>query len=179
MDKRIIKTRTAIFNAVFDLSTEKELDKITVIELCQKAGINKSTFYLHYNSIDDCFKKCFDFFTDRVLALSSNIDYTEVAVSPEATVDKMLDVVEKNMDFIMKFKTSVVYDSSIRMIKEKFVKSICEVNNLNMEDNYHQIVKITLMVGGCLDAMTQYLPKFDKKELHNIMVDVIKRRPQL
>ena len=45
MDKRVVKTRSAIFNAIFDLSTEKELDKITVIELCEKAGINKSTFY--------------------------------------------------------------------------------------------------------------------------------------
>ena len=65
MDKRIVKTRTAIFNAVFEISADKDLDKISVVELCEKAGINKSTFYLHYTSIDDCFQKCFGFFTDK------------------------------------------------------------------------------------------------------------------
>lgn len=67
MDKRIVKTRTAIFNAVFEISADKDLDKISVVELCEKAGINKSTFYLHYTSIDDCFQKCFGFFTDKIL----------------------------------------------------------------------------------------------------------------
>ncbi len=176
MDKRILKTRTAIFNAIFDLSTEKELEKITVVELCEKAKINKSTFYLHYKGIDDCFKKCFDYFTDRVLSLSDNIKYSEVAYNPETVIDSILDVVENNMQFIIKFKNSVLYDSSIRMLKEKFVAAICQSNNLNITENYHQVTKITFVVGGCLDAITYYLPMYDRNELRKIMIDVIKRK---
>lgn len=176
MDKRVVKTRSAIFNAIFDLSTEKDLDKITVIELCEKAGINKSTFYLHYNSIEDCFKKCFDLFTDRVIRLSDNIRYLEVAYTPESVIDSILDVVEKNMQFIIKFKNSVVYDSSIRMLKEKFVEAICNANNLNINNNYHQVTKVTFVVGGCLDAITQPLPIYNRAELRSIMIDVIKRK---
>lgn len=176
MDKRVLKTKTAVFNAIFDLSTEKSLDKITVVELCEKAKINKSTFYLHYKGIDDCFKKCFDYFTDRVLSLSNNIKYLEVAYSPEGLIDTILDVVEKNMQFIIKFKNSVVYDSSIRMLKEKFINAICASNHLNISDNYHQVTKITFVVGGCLDAITYYLPQYDRNELRQIMIDVIKRK---
>lgn len=176
MDKRVLKTRSAIFNAVFDLSTEKELDKISVVELCERAGINKSTFYLHYNSIDDCLKKCFDFFTLKVLSITNLINYTDAALAPEKTVDMILDVVEQNMALINKFKNSVIYDGAIRSLKEQFVKAICSGNGLNVEDNYHQVAKVTFLVGGCIDAITQLLPHYNRTELRKIMIDVIKRK---
>ena len=51
MDKRIIKSKENIKNAFIELRTKKELRKITVKELCEKANINKSTFYAHYEDI--------------------------------------------------------------------------------------------------------------------------------
>ena len=41
MDRRIKKTKTAVMNAVFDLLMEKDSEKVTVLEICQKADINK------------------------------------------------------------------------------------------------------------------------------------------
>lgn len=51
MDKRIIKSKESIEIAFIELRTKKELRKITVKELCEKANINKSTFYAHYEDI--------------------------------------------------------------------------------------------------------------------------------
>lgn len=31
----------------------KKIMNITIKEICKKAGVNRSTFYLHYESIDD------------------------------------------------------------------------------------------------------------------------------
>ena len=50
-DLRVIKTERAIHNALIDLLKKKDLEKITVSELSQKAEINKATFYLHYTDI--------------------------------------------------------------------------------------------------------------------------------
>ena len=44
MDRRIKRTRTAVFNAVLDLMVEKDTSKITVLELCKRADINKAHF---------------------------------------------------------------------------------------------------------------------------------------
>lgn len=178
MDKRIMKTRSAVFNAVFDLSTEKELDKITVLELCECAGINKSTFYLHYKSIEDCFQKCFDSFTNKILDLSMDIDYQQTATNPEIIVSKVLDVVEKNIRYFQQFKNSVVYDSSIKTLKEKLVASICEKNKISVEANYHEYAKIVFLVGGCADIILNMLPNLDRQEISRIMIDVIRRRSE-
>ncbi len=176
MDKRIIKTRRAVFNAVFELAMEKELDKITVVELCDKAEINKSTFYLHYRSIDDCFQHCFDYVANRILDLSNGIVYEEVSVAPEKTVATILDAVEQNYHYFERFKNSVIYDSAIKTLKEGFVNSICKANNINVNDNYHEVAKITFLVGGCADIIIKMMPNFQREEIEKIMVDVIKRR---
>lgn len=176
MDKRIVKTRQAIFNAVFDLSTEKELDKISVVELCERAGINKSTFYLHYKSIDDCFRQCFDYFAGKILELSKGINYIDVSLSPEKTVSKILDSVEQNIKYFERFKNSVIYESAIKSLKDNFVQSICKANDININDNYHEVAKVTFLVGGCADVIIRLMPNFNREEIEKIMIDVIRRR---
>lgn len=47
------KSKKAILNAFIELRAVKDLEKITVIELCKKAEINKSTFYVYYQDIYD------------------------------------------------------------------------------------------------------------------------------
>ena len=39
--------------ALISLLKEKPFDYITVSEICSKAGVNRSTFYLHYETIGD------------------------------------------------------------------------------------------------------------------------------
>ena len=51
---KITKTKTAIFTALGRMLNTKDIRDITIIELCKEAGINKSTFYLHYKDIYEC-----------------------------------------------------------------------------------------------------------------------------
>ena len=53
MDLRTEKTERSILTAFSGLRAQKPLEKITVKELCEKAWINKSTFYAHYTDLYD------------------------------------------------------------------------------------------------------------------------------
>ncbi len=53
MDIRIQKSKRSIINTFINLRSHKELKKISVVELCKAAEINKSTFYSHYHDIYD------------------------------------------------------------------------------------------------------------------------------
>lgn len=53
MDKRVIKTKKAIKEAFISLRMQFPIKKIYVETLCQKALINKSTFYRYYMDIYD------------------------------------------------------------------------------------------------------------------------------
>lgn len=50
-DARVRYTRMVIEKTFFGLLREKNADKITVTELCTRAGINRATFYKHYEDI--------------------------------------------------------------------------------------------------------------------------------
>lgn len=51
-DLRVVKTVEGIKEAFESLICEKEYGKITVKELCDKAKINKKTFYHYYETLD-------------------------------------------------------------------------------------------------------------------------------
>ena len=51
VDKRVRKSKDAIRQAMIDLLMEKELDEITVSELSERAGVNRKTFYNHYDNL--------------------------------------------------------------------------------------------------------------------------------
>lgn len=174
MDKRIIKTRIAIYNAVFDLSTEKPVDKISVVELCERAGINKSTFYLHYKSIDECIKQCFDYFTNVILDLGKDISYQEFINHPDDAIGRVLDLVEQNQKYFEMFKNSVVYDCAISTLKKKIVNSICEKNNLTLENNYSEIARLTFICGGCADIVLSLMPNFDRTKIEQTILALLR-----
>lgn len=51
-DPRVQKTIESIKEAFHDLILEKDYEKITVKELCERARINKKTFYTYYETLD-------------------------------------------------------------------------------------------------------------------------------
>lgn len=54
-DERIQRTRNRLGNALISLLLEKPLDKLTVKEVLERAGVGRSTFYLHFRNKDDLF----------------------------------------------------------------------------------------------------------------------------
>lgn len=54
-DRRILRTRDALGDALVALMQEKKFDDITVQEVLDRAGVGRSTFYVHYRDKDDLF----------------------------------------------------------------------------------------------------------------------------
>jgi len=58
-DLRVIKTKQALQKAMLDLLQTKNLESISITEICRVAKINRGTFYLHYGQIEDLFGEYF------------------------------------------------------------------------------------------------------------------------
>lgn len=55
-----MKNKKAFHNALLEILNNKNLEDITVTELCSKADINRSTFYKYYDIPADCFHEIAD-----------------------------------------------------------------------------------------------------------------------
>ncbi len=56
MDRRIKKTKNRLKQELVGLLREKPLNRISVTELCDRAELNRSTFYLHYTDVYDLYR---------------------------------------------------------------------------------------------------------------------------
>ena len=52
-DRRTLYTQRVIKESFLDLIEHTSFDKINVTSICRKAEISRSTFYLHFNSVED------------------------------------------------------------------------------------------------------------------------------
>lgn len=52
-ESKYFNTALKMDNAFLELLSQKDYQSITIKEICAKAGVNRSTFYLHYEAIDD------------------------------------------------------------------------------------------------------------------------------
>lgn len=72
-DLRVRKTEKAIRSAFFQLIQQKPTSKITIRELVDLAEINKSTFYAHYETIEDLIEALRQESVDYIVAHLDNV----------------------------------------------------------------------------------------------------------
>lgn len=52
-ESKYYNTSLLMNQALIELLNKKDYEFITVKEICKKAGVNRSTFYLHYSNVDE------------------------------------------------------------------------------------------------------------------------------
>jgi len=53
MDRRILLSKMMLQEALIKILEQKKLSEISVLELCEKANVNRTTFYKYYRDISD------------------------------------------------------------------------------------------------------------------------------
>ena len=67
-ESKYFNTALCMDEALISLLKEKDLEYITVKEICEKAGVNRSTFYLHYETIADLVDEAIETVNQRFLS---------------------------------------------------------------------------------------------------------------
>ncbi len=66
MDRRQKKSRQAILDACISLAQEKDLQRITIREIVERADLNRGTFYLHFQDKYDMMSSFEDELVDKI-----------------------------------------------------------------------------------------------------------------
>ncbi len=70
--------------AFLKILNEKEFEYITVKEICKEAGVNRSTFYLHYETVGDLLDETLDYINSKFSSYFQNprIDINKITSLP-------------------------------------------------------------------------------------------------
>lgn len=175
MDMRIEKTERAIKNAFIELRSKKELEKITVKELCQLACVNKSTFYAHYGDI---------------YALSDAME-EEVVSSIAESISHPENIMENTAEFSRElFLAYISQNSLIRILfsgkqqnhlADKIEKSIKELI-FEKYPQYRENMKINIVLSYCIQGGYHAFvgnPECDEGMLIDVLSDLTERAKPL
>lgn len=66
-ESKYFNTATLFDEALIHLLENKEIEYITIKEICNKAGVNRSTFYLHYESVNDLVEETMNYINEKFM----------------------------------------------------------------------------------------------------------------
>ena len=67
-ESKYFNTAIKMDEALITLLEKKDFEYITIKEICNTAGVNRSTFYLHYENTSDLLKETSRYIIDKHLA---------------------------------------------------------------------------------------------------------------
>lgn len=100
-DQRVRVTKQLLRAAFLTLLAQKPVQGISVKELCEEAGVNRSTFYLHYKDVYDLQEQLEGELLLELEHLITQSPLMTGAATPEATssfVASIFAVLERNME---------------------------------------------------------------------------------
>lgn len=115
-ESKYFNTALLMDAALLSLLEKKELSYITVKEICEKAGVNRSTFYLHYETVTDLLCECLEYI-ERAFCSSFQANQKEFLDSiTNAPYDKLIFI---NHEYLIPYLTFIKENSSIYIAAHK------------------------------------------------------------
>lgn len=119
-----VRSRRLILTALADLLEEKPLEKITVTDVVNRAGINRGTFYAHFADIPDVLehliRRSFDSIRDAITAQPSSLE--DVA---HAMLKQIQFLLEEDLAFCRKIlisgSASLIQDQLVTVLVDYFL----------------------------------------------------------
>ena len=99
-ESKYFTTASLMDEALLLLLEEKEYDRITVKEVCKKAGVNRTTFYLHYEGMNDLLEETVSMINERFKESLSSVpsdDPRRVVLTSENYLRPYLAFIKDNM----------------------------------------------------------------------------------
>ncbi|HBU82775.1 MULTISPECIES: TetR/AcrR family transcriptional regulator [Paenibacillus] len=105
MDRRKIRTKKLIRQALLELTMEKGLNKISVMDLAERAEINRGTFYLHYRDVADLVDQLKQEIFEGIQMLAIELNPMEVRPyaergEPYPSILKILEYLLSHADYL-------------------------------------------------------------------------------
>ena len=77
-DSKYFYTASLMNSAILALLEKKDIEFITITEITKKAGVNRSTFYLHYDSVNDLLEETIENLNKEFLKSFEKVNITEI-----------------------------------------------------------------------------------------------------
>lgn len=131
-ESKYFNTAIKMNEALLTLLEKKEFPYITIKEICATAGVNRSTFYLHYENTVDLLKETTQYILDKHF---SYYDVDEKEASVRLAKGERKELVFITREYLMPYLTFIKDNRQI------FKLAIKQYHVMNMDRVYNHLFK--------------------------------------
>lgn len=184
-ESKYFNTSTKMDKAFLALLEQKDFAYITVKEICAKAKVNRSTFYLHYETLEDLLSESVEYMNEQFLSYMKHNTDNFMASIQKCPIDEL---------FLITPQYLKPYLNYIKENKRLFLTVMKNASILRLEDSYDKMFRFVFMpileryqvpmeyrkylmafyVHGLMAILTQWL-KNDCKDTVEQIMDIMQR----
>lgn len=175
-NQRVSLTKRLLQESLLKILEKKPLDKVSITELCNRAEINRATFYRHYYTPRDVL---LDMQMQFVENIYQNFDISAFNKNPELFIEEICTLLYENSDFIKISIKNNLEDNIINLSCSAFLDYLKhnKIFNENIQFDDNDIKLFTAyMSGGSYFMIRQWLMddiKKSPKEISKMVLSII------
>lgn len=145
-DLRVIRTRKLLATALFELLETMPYEKISVMDICNKALVHRATFYNHFQSKEDLLEYSIDEIKEELFTASiENETYKTPREMYISLIEKVLDFVESNKNKLLIILNNNSYEKAMSLLLITIKRSIRYLISKNKYKEEYSIPKNILI----------------------------------
>ena len=164
-ETKYLNTARLMNEALLILLEKKNYEFITVKEICKKAGVNRSTFYLHYETMDDLLEETIDYITSKMYSKFHEVLSIDKNKITSAPLDELV---------LIKLEYLTPYLEFVRDNKKVFNVAVSQPTVLRFpqifDSLYAEIFSPILSRYGVPDADKKYLMSFYLNGIYSVIM---------
>lgn len=169
-DRRISMTKRMLKDALIEMLEEKDIYHISIRELCDRADVNRTTFYKHYGNQ-------FDLLDDMERDLLLLIEKTIVTGKNHSsnTIEQLLTFFEKDIKFVrLLLNANIDPEFPQKLFSLAIVESLVEDMMANIDKKESEYI-YRFVLCGAYEMVRLWVNKNDRESPEK-MADIILKR---
>lgn len=173
-DRRVIRTKTAIRNAMKELLVTKKMEEITVTELAGKAHVNRKTFYNYYSGVYAVMEDLENGIAEQFRKAFENVNFETLIQDPHEAFHRLDVWIQSDETFYEKVLTL----ESQATLRDKIIESLKQAMWTSLSPHFQKDQQLALRVAieygisGILNVYRKWFLMGKKAPLSDVTDDI-------
>ena len=163
-DRRVKYTKMVLKDSFINLLEKKNISQITVKEICEKADINRATFYSHYTDVYDLLKKTENELLENVNVYLLQLYNKGKNVNETELTEKIFAYIKENAKLcrlLLSERGDLSFQKKIMiLVYDKIINDLTDNSNISKEDAEYVY---SFAITGCVGLVQKWLDEDMKK----------------
>lgn len=158
-NRNSLRSRMLIRHAFEELLEERELDKLTVVDIVSRANVTRSTFYVHYPDIYGIIEEIQGEIISRHLEEFSQIEYRNMLQDPTPYLKSVAAMLEENNKLFKKLGHNIQMQKYMGILQRTIIEDTVSRSDIPAEIRSPAAfsIRIRFFLAGILSTMQSWV----------------------